>query len=134
MAVNVSRIHSCFLVSAPFHSKFDVIFLCKSYLQMSTQAFGGAPLHVSISLHPACHEECPSYTSISDNSYQYNCFQILLARLVGQETSSRKALRGQGSSSWFVSRLGCAVLNSTGALCGAAKERARHSNVGGVRS
>ena len=54
MAVNMSHIHSCFLVSASFHSKLDVIFLHKSYLQMSlfTPAFGG--VFTCINYSPSC--------------------------------------------------------------------------------
>ena len=89
---------SCFLVSASFHSKLDVIFCIKVICKCCLLWLLGESLHVSIILHPACHKEYPSYTSISDNSYQCNCFQILPAHLVGQETSSRKALQGWGTA------------------------------------
>lgn len=58
--------------------------------------------NISICVHFIGHELHPSYISVFDNSYQYNCFKILLAHLLGWETGLSTSWQGLCSSvRWF---------------------------------
>lgn len=110
MAVKVSHIRSCSLASSIFHSKFNVIFsikvICKC--RCCLLRLLGKSFNVSVCLHSARCEWHPSYTCVSDNSYQYDFFQILLARLLDQETNSREASQACGAAAgWCPPWLPC---------------------------
>lgn len=103
MAVKVSPVHFYFwfqlysiLTVRSFLALQLSVNVCHCLLRLL-----GKSLNVSISPSPACGERHPSYAAIS-NSQPCDFLQILLTHLLGQETSSRKALQGLWSKSWKV--------------------------------
>lgn len=81
-----------FSLSYIFPSKFDVVFSMKFFCECSLRRLVSKSSNVSICLHFICHELHPCYTSLSDTSYQYDCFKILLAHHLGRESGVGSSL------------------------------------------
>lgn len=112
-----------FSLSYIFPSKFDVVFSMKFFYECcSLLRHFFKSLNVSICRHFICHDLRPCYTSLSDTSYQYDCFKILSAHHLGRESGLGSSLARLVKQSPLVPCVGCTVLSVL--ICGGAQARA----------